>query len=184
MESPTSAEKWNTREFLYYGLAAVLLLSIATIIIVLLWFTFPLMPPPAPGEVITLKADEIPVRGAAVRSPTGRFILSRTEDDALIALFAQAPNGCRLRWSPENYWIEEGCHGYRYRLDGTYIAGPRSDSGTLARYLITVVFTDGSMVQTNKVGDPSSLDGREIERVVVDLRELLKPENQAYPLGL
>ena len=135
----------------------------------MLWFATPQTAPIDPSQLTVLGADEIPLQGAAPSNTNWQFYLVHTADNALMALFSQAPNGCILKWSVDNYRFEDPCHGYRYTIDGNFIGGGRVHSN-MPRFFITVAFTDGTSAST---GDPIFTNGREIQTVTVFLDKVI-----------
>jgi cytochrome b6-f complex iron-sulfur subunit len=158
----------SRREFLYYiwGASVALLLGEATA--GLLWFIFPRFKEGEFGGVFTLDTTKVPPSGSAPWSiPEGRFHISHTANDQLVALYGVCTHlGCLPKWVATNNRFECPCHGSKYQLDGTYIEGPAPRS--LDRFVMTLTFSDGTQVTTDSSGDPIPLEGRTITDIRVN----------------
>jgi cytochrome b6-f complex iron-sulfur subunit len=138
----------------------------------LLWFMLPASLT-NPDWLITIHPDDVPPIVSLAGVPTGKFVLVHTDDDALVALYGIAPGyECFVRWVPLNHRFESPCYGSKFELNGQYIEGPSPRS--LDRYALTIIFTDGSRVRTNELGDPIPLNGREIASITVDIHRRIE----------
>lgn len=162
----------NRREALYYLWAASIILILGLLIGLLVWFMQkPLI---VSNKIVAIELAKIPPKGATVGIPEGRFFLSHTDNDALIALQGREPRfGCFVKWVTTNQRFEESCHGYKFELDGTYIEGMPAPHD-LNRYFMTITFTDGQSISSNESGDPIPVQGRAIAAVTVDVCRLIE----------
>ena len=130
-------------------------------------------------------ADVLPEPGGdPVNFPKGRFWLSRTRGNRIIAPYKVCPHlGCLYNWnSPAGIFLCP-CHLSQYELDGTYIRGPAPRSTD--RFAIRLLDDKGQEVSaTDEEGNPLPLPGENL-RVVVDTGELIrgKPKGERYPSG-
>jgi cytochrome b6-f complex iron-sulfur subunit len=156
------------REFLYYiwGASMVLILGQATA--GLIWFALPRFKEGEFGGTFTFTGEDVPEIGdAPTNIPSGRFWLSRLQDDSFVALYGVCTHlGCLPKWVETNTRFECPCHGSKYELNGKYIEGPAPRS--LDRFKTTITFDDGSTATTNDTGDPIPLEGKRISSIAVN----------------
>lgn len=157
----------NRREFLYYiwGASMVMLLGQSTVGLV--WYLLPRFKEGEFGGEFVFGSDAIPdVDAKPTKVPEGRMWLSNTSQ-GFVALYAVCTHlGCLPDWSDNNHRFECPCHGSKYRIGGEWIEGPAPRG--LDAYEFIVYFTDGSQASSIGSRDPIQLNGRTIERVVVN----------------
>lgn len=145
------------REFLYYiwGASIVMLLGQATA--GLIWFAFPRFREGEFGGVFPFDPDNLPsVEAPPLSVPAGRFHVSNT-DDGLLALYGVCTHlGCLPKWVSTNNRFECPCHGSKFTGDGSYIEGPAPRA--LDRFVLRVVYSDGTEAETDSSGGPVPLD--------------------------
>ena len=178
-EADVSVSLPNRREFLFYIWAASFAMLTGEVIAGTLWFAFPRFAEGEFGGTFTVDPTEVPPAGGApVNKPEGRFWLSSPiEDgaDTFVALYAVCTHlGCLPKWVDVTDRFECPCHGSKYERDGKYISGPAPRS--LDRFKTTIVFTDGTVAESNAIGDPIPLEGRTIQSLRIDTgTRLLRP---------
>jgi cytochrome b6-f complex iron-sulfur subunit len=164
----------NRREFLYYIWGASIAMILGGTGAALIWFALPRFAEGTFGGVFNFAPDRVPLPGEApTQVPEGRFWVSNTTNDAVVALFGVCTHlGCLPKWQDTNNRFECPCHGSKYQLDGTYIEGPAPRS--LDRFETTIFFTDGTSATTDSAGDPLPLNGRTIQAVRIDSGKRIK----------
>jgi cytochrome b6-f complex iron-sulfur subunit len=129
-------------------------------------------------------ADILPAPGAApLNFPKGRFWLSRTEDNRLVAPYKICPHlGCLYNWDVSADTFTCPCHYSKYTQDGTAISGPTTRSTD--RFVIRLLDENGNEVAaTDSHGNPLPLTDDRLQ-VVVDTGTLIrgKPKGVPYPI--
>ncbi len=157
----------SRREFLFYIWGASFLMLAGEITAGTLWLAFPRFREGEFGGTFSIDPSELPAPGTApIGKPEGRFWLSNPEE-GFVALYAVCTHlGCLPDWVDATFRFECPCHGSKYQVDGTYIEGPAPRS--LDRFATTIIFTDGTSVTSNEIGDPLPLEGRTIQQIRVD----------------
>lgn len=158
----------SRREFLYYIWGASMALLLGQTSAGLIWFAFPRFKEGEFGGTFAFNPEELPGVGAAPTSvPAGRFHVTRTTE-GLRALYGVCTHlGCLPKWVPTNNRFECPCHGSKFQLSGTWIEGPAPRN--LDRFIATVVYADGTTVETPTDGGPIPLDAdREITSIQID----------------
>lgn len=169
----------NRREFLYYIWGASIVMLLGETTVGLIWYLLPRFKEGEFGGEFVFGPDFIPaVDAKPTRVPEGRMWLSNTSK-GFIALYAVCTHlGCLPDWSDDNHRFECPCHGSKYRIGGEWIEGPAPRG--LDAYEFTIYFTDGSQASSNGNRDPIPLNGRTIERVVVNSgKRILGPPHGA-----
>lgn len=119
--------------------------------------------------------------GDPINVPKGKFWLSRTSDNHLVAPYKVCPHlGCLYNWDSGASRFICPCHLSMYELDGTYIRGPAPRSTD--RLVIRLLDEAGvEVARTNPQGDPLLLPGEDLQ-VVVDTSQRImgKPKGGRY----
>ncbi len=157
----------SRREFLYYiwGASMVLLLGQATA--GLIWFALPRFKEGEFGGVFKFTPTDLPPNAgdAPLSVPSGRFHVSHTTDNGLVALYGVCTHlGCLPKWNAVNTRFECPCHGSKFTLNGGYIEGPAPRG--LDRFRMTLTFSDGTILSTDDRGDPIPLGNRRLDDIV------------------
>jgi len=158
----------SRREFLFYIWGASLVMLTGQAVAGLIWFALPRFREGEFGGVFRFSPDSVPPAGGApVDEPAGRFWISHTEDNGLLALYAVCTHlGCLPKWQAINDRFECPCHGSKFERNGEYIGGPAPRG--MDRFVATVSFTDGSVETTPADGGPIPMEGRQIEGIAID----------------
>ncbi|MBL8160802.1 MAG: Rieske (2Fe-2S) protein [Anaerolineae bacterium] len=144
----------------------------------LIWFALPRFKEGEFGGTFTFTGEDVPEVGdAPTNIPSGRFWLSRLEDDSFVALYGVCTHlGCLPKWVETNTRFECPCHGSKYELNGKWIEGPAPRS--LDRFKTTITFEDGSTAATNDDGDPIPLEGKRIRSIAVNTGARIRRNGQ------
>jgi cytochrome b6-f complex iron-sulfur subunit len=127
--------------------------------------------------------DVLPAPGGPpLNVPEGKFWLSHTGDNRIVALYKICPHlGCLYNWNlAENIFICP-CHYSKYEGDGTYIRGPAPRSTD--RFVIRLLDDQGvEVATTDEEGNPLKLPDDDLQ-VVVETGHLIrgKPKGVPYP---
>jgi len=158
----------SRREFLYYIWGASMLLLLGEGTAAFIWFALPRFKEGEFGGVFPFGPDVVPSVGdAPQQQPAGRFWISNTENGLMVLFGVCTHLGCLPKWVGVNNRFECPCHGSKFELDGTYIAGPAPRR--LDRFGVTVVFADGTSISNaGALGAPIPIQGREIAEIRVD----------------
>lgn len=158
----------SRREFLYYIWGASIALLLGQASAGLIWFIFPRFREGEFGGVFPISRGDLPTLGQApVSVPSGRFWMSNTSNGVLALYGVCTHLGCLPKWVSTNERFECPCHGSKFEGDGSYIEGPAPRG--LDRFGITIVYTDGTEVQSDTTGAPVPLDpGKEILTIRVN----------------
>jgi cytochrome b6-f complex iron-sulfur subunit len=120
--------------------------------------------------------------GDPVNFPKGKFWLSRTADNRILAPYKVCPHlGCLYNWNPPAGIFLCPCHLSQYELDGTFIDGPAPRS--VDRFVIRLLDENGKEVAaTDEEGDPLALPNEDL-KVVIDTGNLIrgKAKGAKYP---
>lgn len=174
-EVEVSVSAPSRREFLYYiwGASVVLLLGETTA--GLIWFALPRFKEGEFGGIFRFPPDEVPDQDSAPLSqPAGRFWVSNS-GDGFLALYAVCTHlGCLPKWVPLNDRFECPCHGSKFEINGTYIAGPAPRN--MDRFRATLTFDNGDVETTDSEGNPIPLNGRQIVDISIDTGDLIRGE--------
>lgn len=160
----------NRREFLNFAWMASLGFLLANLGGVTYFFSAPRLRLGQFGGVFPLgrARDVLPSPGAApLNFPKGRFWLSRTAENRLVAPYKICPHlGCLYNWDTAVDTFICPCHYSQYRLDGTVIRGPATRSTD--RFVIRLLDEDGvEVASTDASGNPLPLPDENLH-VVVD----------------
>ena len=137
-----------------------------------LWFAYPRFAEGEFGGTFTVDPDRTARTPMArpVNKPEGRFWLSSPVidgEESFVALYAVCTHlGCLPKWVDVNDRFECPCHGSRFQKTGLYISGPAPRS--MDRFKTTIIFTDGTVAESNGAGDPIPLAGKTIQTIRVD----------------
>lgn len=164
----------SRREFLYYIWGASIALLLGQAGVALIWFALPRFKEGTFGGVFSFAPDRLPTPGSApISEPSGRFHVSRLEDDSLVVLYGVCTHlGCLPKWVETNFRFECPCHGSMFELSGQYIQGPAPRS--MDRFSTTVTFSDGTTATSDETGNPIPLNGRTVTRVAIDTGSRLR----------
>lgn len=156
----------SRREFLYYIWGASMAMLLGQFTVIGLWFAYPRFREGEFGGVFPFDPASIPSVGSPPQSvPSGRFWMSQTEN-GLMAMYGVCTHlGCLPKWVSTNTRFECPCHGSKYRVNGTWIEGPAPRG--LDRFPMTVIYEDGTTVETDSSGAPIPLDP---DKTIVDIR--------------
>ncbi len=136
------------------------------------------MPWAAPGDVLPSPGGE------PVNYPRGKFWLSRTADNRVVAPYKVCAHlGCLYNWSDSLGIFTCPCHDSHYALDGTVIKGPATYS--VDRFVIRLLDDQGAEVAaTDSNGNPLPLPGEDLQLVVdTGVRIRGKPMGVEYPVS-
>lgn len=170
-EAEVSVSLPSRREFLYYIWGASFALIAGQITAGVLWLAFPRFAEGEFGGTFSVDPTDLPEPGGApVNRPEGRFWLSTPVEEGaatFVALYAVCTHlGCLPKWADVNDRFACPCHGSQFERDGTYIAGPAPRS--MDRFRTVITFTDGTVAESNAIGDPIPIEGRTIASISVD----------------
>lgn len=118
-----------------------------------------------------------PPGGDPANYPKGKFWLSRTVDNRLVAPYKVCPHlGCLYNWNSAEEQFHCPCHLSQYELDGTYIRGPASRSTD--RFVIRLLDDQGvEVAATDPEGNPLTLPGEDLQ-LVVDTGQLIRGKSK------
>jgi cytochrome b6-f complex iron-sulfur subunit len=177
----------NRREFL--NMAWMLSLGFLAVDLgaVTYLFTLPLLGEGEFGSKFILgRAGDVlpPPGGTPLNFPKGKFWLSRTHDNRLVAPYKVCPHlGCLYNWNEESNQFLCPCHYSQYKLDGTVMRGPAPRSTD--RFVIRLLDESGAEVAaTDDEGNPLLLPNEDLQ-VVVETGMLIagKTKGIDYPVG-
>lgn len=168
----------SRREFLYYIWGASMLLLLGEVGAGILWFAYPRFQEGTFGGVFRFSPERVPPAGGAPESePSGRFHVSHTEQDELVALYAVCTHlGCLPPWTEQTERFECPCHGSKFERDGLYVEGPAPRS--MDRFSTTITFEDGTTATTNESGDPIPLQGRRIASIEINTGDVIRRDGK------
>lgn len=157
----------NRREFLYYIWGASMVMLLGQAGVGLVWFLLPRFREGEYGGEFRFDGSAVPeVNEEPTRIPEGRMWLSNTDEGFMVLFGICTHLGCLPGWSKNNHRFECPCHGSKFQLSGEWIEGPAPRG--LDALDFTLVFTDGSTAASNGSRDPIALNGRTIERIIVN----------------
>lgn len=125
--------------------------------------------------------DVLPPPGAAPDNyPKGKFWLSRTDDNRIVAPYKVCPHlGCLYNWNTAGGRFICPCHYSQYAQDGTYLRGPAPRS--VDRFVIRLLDESGAEVAaTDAEGNPLRLPSDDLQ-VVVDTAQLIRGKTKGVP---
>lgn len=118
--------------------------------------------------------DVLQPPGAAPSNyPKGKFWLSRTDDNRVVAPYKVCPHlGCLYNWNTAGGRFICPCHYSQYAQDGTYLRGPAPRS--VDRFVVRLLDEDGAEVAaTDAEGNPLPLPSDDLQ-IVVDTAQLIR----------
>jgi cytochrome b6-f complex iron-sulfur subunit len=163
------------REFLNYAwLASIALLTVEGIALSL-WFAFPIFKEGQFGGTFPIgdAAGAVPeVNSGPKAFVEGKFWMVNIDTEVegrpqkgILAIYKVCTHlGCLYEWVPMTNRFECPCHGSKFQLSGDYIAGPARRS--LDRFVIQAIAPDGSIKETDALGNPLEITGD--EELVID----------------
>lgn len=157
----------SRREFLYYIWGASIALLLGQGVAGLIWFALPRFKEGEFGGKFPIAAGDVPLLETAPLSiAAGRFHISNT-NQGLVALYGVCTHlGCLPKWDTGTVRFNCPCHGSQYELDGRFITGPAPRG--LDRFVLTVTFSDGTVVDNAADGMPIPIAGKTITAISVD----------------
>lgn len=157
----------SRREFMYYIWGASMALLLGELTAGLLWFAYPRFGEGEFGGVFPFDPANLPDVGTPPDwNPGGRFHISNT-DNGLLALYGVCTHlGCLPKWVPSNNRFECPCHGSKFEGNGSYIEGPAPRG--LDRFEVSVIYTDGSLTESNDDGIVAIDPNRTIANIQVN----------------
>ena len=183
---PTVPTPINRREFLNFAWMASLGFLLVDLGGVAYFFSLPRLRAGQFGAQFSLgrARDVLPLPGAGpLNFPKGRFWLSRTEENHLVAPYKICPHlGCLYNWNASADIFICPCHYSQYRQDGTIIRGPATRSTD--RFVIRLLDENGvEVASTDASGNPLALPDDNLH-VVVDTGMLIRgqPKGVRYPI--
>jgi cytochrome b6-f complex iron-sulfur subunit len=176
----------NRREFLNFAWMASLGFLLVDIGGVAYFFSLPRLRAGQYGTQVSLGRARgvLPPPGAdPLHFPAGKFWLSRTEDNRLVAPYKICPHlGCLYNWNASVDIFICPCHYSQYEQDGTIISGPAPRSTD--RFVIRLLDDNGvEVASTDASGNPLPLPDESLH-LVVDTTKLIqgKPKGVRYPV--
>jgi cytochrome b6-f complex iron-sulfur subunit len=111
---------------------------------------------PLQGTAATL----LPEKGSGpIAYNNGKFWLVNT-NTGIYAIYKVCTHlGCLYAWQPVTHRFECPCHGSKFNLNGSYVAGPAPRS--LDRFKIIATRPDGTVIETPPDGAGIELNGDE-----------------------
>lgn len=129
--------------------------------------------------------DVLPPAGGDPKNyPKGKFWLSRTADNQIVAPYKVCAHlGCLYNWSPSAGMFMCPCHDSHYALDGTLLKGPATRSAD--RFIVRLLDDQGvEVAATDAQGNPLPLPDEDVQVVVETGRKILgKPMGVQYPVS-
>ena len=121
-----------------------------------------------------------PPGGAPSNYPKGKFWLSRTADNRVLAPYKVCPHlGCLYNWNSAGGFFLCPCHYSHYAQDGTYFRGPAPRS--VDRFVVQLLDENGvEVAATDEQGDPLPLPNEDLT-VVVDTGRLIRGKPKGVP---
>jgi cytochrome b6-f complex iron-sulfur subunit len=178
--------KMNRRAFLNAAWLASLGFLVLDLGGVAYLFSMPIFEEGEFGSNFTLgRAGDVlpPPGGDPVNYPKGKFWLSRTSDNHIVAPYKVCAHlGCLYNWNSSAGMFICPCHDSHYQLDGTVIKGPADYS--VDRFVIRLFDDSGVEVSsTDPQGNPLPLPDDDLT-VVIDTGERIrgKPRGVTYPV--
>ena len=153
-ETVAAARGVTRREFLNYVWGAAMTLFMAEMGGAIFLYALPRFKPGEFGGTFSIPASSLPKPDdAPLANQEGRFWLANT-NQGVYALYKVCTHlGCLYAWSTINHRFECPCHGSKFQLNGTYIAGPAPRS--LDGFVIQVQDASGKVIaQTDANGGP------------------------------
>jgi cytochrome b6-f complex iron-sulfur subunit len=115
--------------------------------------------------------------GDPINYPKGKFWISRTSDNRIVAPYKVCPHlGCLYNWNSAEEQFHCPCHLSQYEIDGTYIRGPAPRSTD--RFVIRLLNEQGvEVAATDPEGNPLALPSEELQ-LVVDTSQLIRGKSK------
>ena len=178
----------SRREFLNYAwLASIAIFSVGTVGVGL-WFAFPnFKAGEFGGEFSIGQAGNIlpSANSDPVPYTDGKFWLSNVDTEVdgetrqgVLAIYKVCTHlGCLYEWIPMTFRFECPCHGSKFELSGDYIAGPARRS--LDRFVIKAVAPNGTVKETDAVGNPLVVDPEDM--LIIDTGQRILGSSDITP---
>lgn len=166
-ESAVEVPGVSRREFLYYIWGASIALLLGQGVAGIIWYALPRFREGEFGGRFPLSGADVPLKDAAPLSiAAGRFHVSNTSQGLVVLYGVCTHLGCLPKWDTGTVRFNCPCHGSQFELDGRYITGPAPRG--LDRFVLTVTFSDGTVVDNAADGLPIPIEGRSVSTISVD----------------
>jgi cytochrome b6-f complex iron-sulfur subunit len=185
---PQTDSRLSRREFLNYAWLASIALFAAETVGLSLWFAFPNFKAGQFGGEFSLgeAINILPEVNSGPKAYTdGKFWLVDVDTQVngqpqkgVMAIYKVCTHlGCLYEWIPMTNRFECPCHGSKFELSGEYIAGPARRS--LDRFVVKAVAPDGSVKETDAVGNPLAVSPT--DTIIVDTGKRILGSSDIIP---